>query len=263
MIDELAHFLPNPAYGSGVYRRRIAFTAMPNAIVAQVDDTHHSFWLAIDHDAAQVTAIAAGFNRAPTDMCPGSISGLQALVGCSVTASTAQLLANLPRSSNCTHLVDLALWAIAHVDRTAVWTIDVPDQAGSPVAITIARDGAVVHRWQVADFHIVAPAHFAGKPLMAGFMKWAADIFADDTLLGAIMLQRGLFVARGRQYIVDEDEPVPLARAAGMAGRCWAYSEERFLNGKGVIGYVRDFTRSLQPETLPPHIDRRIKDLKS
>lgn len=262
IIPELAHFPIDPSYGTGAYRRRLVFTALAGGVVAQVDDSFHSYWLILDHDQDQVTGIDAGFVRAPADMCTGSITGLSAAIGCSLRASASDLMARLPRSSNCTHLADLALWAIAHVGNSATWNIEIPDQSGAPVWITVDRDGQLFHRWLIVGFQLVSPDDFAGRPLMGGFMKWADSTFSDDAFLGATMLQRGLFVARGRQHIVDQGAAIPLSSAAGMSGMCWSYSGDRRLKGKSTLGYVRDFTESVRPEALPRHVRERLKDLE-
>ncbi|MFA7584701.1 MAG: hypothetical protein WCY11_00685 [Novosphingobium sp.] len=98
---------------------------------------------------------------------------------------------------------------------------------------------------------------------MSGFRKWAAHMFAGDALLAATMLQRGIFVARGRRHIVDQGEPTPLANAAGMVGMCRAYSGEYLSHGVGTLDYVRDFTATVQPEIAPRHIDQRLKGIES
>lgn len=252
MVRTLKHFPTNPDYGRGIYRRLLRFAAHPAGMAAQVDDTHHGYWLAIDHDGAKVTAIDAGFMRAPTTVCSGAIAGLAALIGLPIAASVSDTLARLPAASNCTHLADLACWSLEQTGRSVAWEIAIPDQGDAPVWIEIARDGAVVHRWQVANHHIVAPSTLAGQPTMKGFMAWARAAFDDDALLAATMLQRGLFVARGREHIVDQGEPMPLARAEGMAGMCWSYSGERREYAMGALGYVRDFTAGVTSEKLPP-----------
>jgi hypothetical protein len=260
VIPELAHFELSPTFGTGIYRRRLRFVDKPGAVVALADDTHHSYWLTLDHRLGRVTAIDAGFNRAPTDMCPGAVAGLKAVVGASLEEPIAEIMARLPRWSNCTHLVDLALWGIAQVGRSAVWDIEVPDQRDQPVWVTITRDGELIHRWRIADYRMVAPEPFAGQPLLSGFMKWATAAFSGEEMMAATMLQRGLFVARGRRFVVDEGEPLPVASAVGMAGMCWSYSGDRLLHGKGVLGYVRDFTEALHPEAPPRHLNQRDEE---
>lgn len=263
MAHTLAHFPQNPDYGLGTYRRCLRFAADPAGVVAQVDDTHHSYWLALDHDGARITAVDAGFMRAPTTACTGAIAGLAALIGLPVTISASEALAHLPAPSNCTHLVDLACWSQAQIGCSALWEVAIPDQVDAPVWIEIARDGIVMHRWQIANHRIVAPPALAGRPLMKGFMAWARTAFDGEALLAATMLQRGLFVARGREYIVDQGDPMSLARADGMAGMCWSYAGSRLENAMGSLGYVRDFTRGIAPETPPSPIAARLQGTES
>lgn len=259
MEQTLAHFLPNPEYGNGIYRRRLRFASDSRGCVAQVDDTHHSYWLALDHDNVRITGTDAGFVRAPNTACPGAPAGLVALIGLPIVESTSKILARLPRTSNCTHLADLACWSLAQLGRSAQWEVSVPDQVDKPVWIDIERDGIVKQRWQIANYEIVAPESLTGQPLMRGFMAWASRAFEGEALLAATMLQRGLFVARGRKYIVDQDTPVPLSKAEGMAGMCWSYSGDRLARATGASGYVRDFTKKIDAETAPPHVAVRLR----
>lgn len=263
MARTLAHFPANPDYGRGIYRRRLQFAADPTGMVAQVDDTHHSYWLAIDHNNIRVQSIDAGFMRSPTTACAGATAGLIALVGLPVAAPVSETLARLPVASNCTHLTDLACWSLAQAGRSALWEITVPDQVREPVWVEIARDGGAVHRWQIANHHILAPSNLTGRPMMKGFMNWARAAFEDDALLAATMLQRGLFVARGREHVVDRGEPVPLARAADMSGRCWSYSGNRRESATGTLNYVRDFTSGVTPEKPPSEVARRLQGAES
>jgi hypothetical protein len=259
MSQTLAHFPRNPDYGSGTYRRRLRFASDATGLAAQVDDTHHSYWLSLDHDDTRITGVDAGFMRAPTSACGGAIAGLSALVGLPLTGTAGETLGRLPVLSNCTHLADLACWSLAQIGHTTVWDITIPDQIDTPVWIEIARDGAVVHRWRIEDHRIVAPRALADRPMMHGFMAWARTTFDGDALLAATMLQRGIFVARGRRHIVDEGDRVPLASADGMAGRCWSYSGSRLKTATGGLRYVRDFTTELTLETPPPHIAARLQ----
>ncbi len=259
MDRTLAHFPRNPGYGRGVYRRRLHFSAGPDGMTAQVDDTHHSYWLALAHDGVRVTEVDAGFMRAPNTACRGAMAGLTALIGLPVATTAAEALARLPRSSNCTHLADLACWSLAQIGRTALWEIAIPDQIESPVRIEIARNGITMHRWQIAHRRIVTPSALAERPLMKGFMAWARAEFDGDALLAATMLQRGLFVARGREHVIDQGDPTPLAHAEGMAGMCWSYSGSRLEQATGTLDYVRDFTTEVTPENPPPRIAARLQ----
>lgn len=259
MEPTLAHFLPNPEYGKGIYRRRLKFASDSEGSVAQVDDTHHSYWLVLDHDNVRITGVEAGFIRAPNTACPGAPAGLAALIGLPVRETASTILSRLPTTSNCTHLADLACWSLAQLGRCAQWEVSVPDQVTKPVWIDIARDGKIQHQWQIADQEIVAPEPLAGQPLMKGFMAWASKEFQGNALVAATMLQRGLFVARGRKYVIDQGAPVPLSLAKGMTGMCWSYSGDRLERATGTTGYVRDFTNKLEAETAPPHVAARLR----
>lgn len=260
VIPELAHLPVDPLYGEGAYRRRLKFVAVPGAMVAHVDDSFHSYWLLIEHDQAEITSIDAGFLRAPTNMCGGSIVGLARLQGAGLTAPDRDYMALLPQTSNCTHLTDLAIWTLAQLGSSSTWDITVPDPRAGRAWVTIHCDGDLIHRWQVAGFEMRAPVALAGRPLMRGFMKWARDTFTGRALLAATMLQRGLFVARGRQHIVDRGKPPALSNASGMEGMCWSYSGDRWATGLGTLDFVRDFSDTVQPEQLPDHIRERLKE---
>jgi hypothetical protein len=214
--------------------------------------------LTLEHDDVRVSDLDAGFIRAPNTACRGATGGLAALIGLPIEA-TISTLARLPESSNCTHLSDLASWTLSQIGRTALWEIAVPDQIEEPVWIEITRDGALMHRWQVESRRIVAPPPLAGRPLMKGFMAWARPAFDEDELLGATMLQRGVFVARGRERVVDQGAPTPLVHAQGMAGKCWSYSGSRLENATGTLNYVRDFTNGVTPENPPSHVAERLQ----
>lgn len=263
VIPELAHFPVNALYGSGAFRRRLRFDTPPGAMVAQVDDSFHSYWLLIEHDGDAITAIDAGFLRAPTNMCIGAISGLAALRGTRLSASQRDLMKLLPQPSNCTHLTDLALWTMAQVDADATWDILIPDARAGAAWITIRRNDRLIHRWRIAGFEVTGPQPYGGRPLMRGFMKWAREAFSGDALLAATMLQRGVFVARGRQHIVDRAPSQPLSSASGMEGMCWSYSAERWNHGHGTLNYVQDFSDAVRPEALPDHIKERLEEAGS
>lgn len=263
VISTLAHFPLNPEFGVGSYRRCLRFAAWAGGVAAQVSDTHHGYWLDLRHDGRQVMAIDAAFLRAPTQVCPGAVAGLKAMVGVRLDEPTRDMLARLPAQVNCTHLGDLALWSIAHAEQSATWDIEIPDQGEAPVWISIARDGRLIHRWQIVDHRIAAPEHLAERPLMRGFARWAHETFDGDEMLGATMLQRGIFVARGREHIVDRLPLTPLADAAGMEGMCWSYSGDRFTSAHGTIGYVRDFTHNVIMDEPPEAIARRFREIES
>lgn len=246
----------NPDFGTGVYRRRLRFTVVDKSCLATLDDTHHAMWLKLDHEAGIITSVSAGFARRPTTVCEGSIDGLVALAGLPISATSTEFAERMLARSNCTHLGDLARWASSAALRgkSAEYLITIPDQAEAPSWIEISRDGQTLHRWLIEGFTILAPERVAGGPLMRGFVPWARETFPAEEFESALMLQRGVFVARARPYVVDQPPAIPLSAAKGMEGACFSYTGDNLKNGTSVIGYVRDFSTHLEPQTLPASI---------
>lgn len=257
MSVALQHLQPNPAYGTGTYRRRIEFVALTSRVLAILDDTHHAMWLVLEHDGQAVTAVTGGFTRQPATPCNQAVAGLRALVGTALDASAIELRLRLPFASNCTHLADLARSAMRDRHRrvgTVRYDIVIPDAGEDGEWIEIARDAVPVHRWRVAGSTIVAPVGFEGKPLLGGFTGWAREAFSGDDLDAAMMLQRGVFVARALPYKVDPSPPIPLRSYGGMEGACVSYSGENWRTATGAEDFVRDFTDRVIPQKLPAHI---------
>lgn len=253
----LDHMPANPSYGSGAYRRRLRFVVRQFGTLAVLDDTHHAMWLTIAHRDGVIEQVRADFNRHPATPCHGAVASLSALHGMRMDAAGSDVTRALSTQQSCTHLGDLARWSLmvsrGPTPSQSQYDIIVPDTVDGPAWIEISRDGDVLHRWLVRDQHIVG-APFAGLPLMRGFMAWAREAFSGDALESALMLQRGVFVARARPFLVDHVPPVPLRAARGMEGACFSYSGENWRTGTSMTGYVRDFTDHLTPLTLPPAV---------
>lgn len=262
----LAHFPLNPAYGTGRYRRLLRFSRLPGAVLATVDDTHHAMWLLIRHDGLRISDIAAAISRGPATTCGGAAAGLRALIGEPLASDPQVISAALTTTSNCTHLADLATWAMRSAatngQGVTTFAITVDDDDGAPYGLEIARDGQPIHSWEATGYAVIAPAALAGMPLMRGFMARARTHFSGDVLEAAIMLQRGVFVARGRRHLVDAGPPVPLKAAADMKNACYSYSGDRLDSAVNHIGYVRDFTAGVMPHPLPPDIKALFKGLE-
>jgi hypothetical protein len=255
----LEHLPLNPAYGAGVYRRRLRFFARPTRILATLDDTHHAMWIALDHDGARVTAVDGLITRRPATPCNDAFVGLSALVGLELDASAADRAARLPLPHNCMHLTDLSRWALHPGHRATPATqydITVPDGGPEPTWIEIAQDGTSRHRWLVHDAVIRAPEPFSGQALLGKFSSWARATFAGLELEAAMMLQRGVFVARALPYVVDPSPPIPLRDYGGMEGACVSYSGENWRTATGMTDFVEDFTQGVSLQRLPAPIAR-------
>lgn len=257
----LAHFPLNPDYGSGRYQRRLRFHCTRHAVLAMLDDTHHAMWLAIRHDGATIAEVSAMVARGPATTCGEAAQGLSALIGMPLSSDRRAIAAALTPTENCTHLADLTVWALrAWASGSAQFDICVADDAGEPYALSVSRDGALVHDWIAEGHSVVWPPPLAGTPLMRGFAKRARAHFEGDALEAAIMLQRGVFVARGRRHQVDLAPPLSLRQAEGMADSCYSHAAERLDRAMNHVGYVRDFTAGVTPEALPPYFAQFLQD---
>lgn len=252
----LSFFPPDPAYGDGVYRRRVRLIApSPRAVAAQLDDDYHALWCRLDHDGAVVTGVTGGFQRAPTTMCGGAPAVLAELIGMSLDTPPAVLFADGRARRNCTHLFDLAQLLLGHARRPPGerrYDVAVPDARDGTTVATVARDGAVVHRWRITGDTVGDPAELAGRPLLGGFSRALVDTYRGDTLEAALVLHRGWFVSQARTVLADPPEPYRLIDRDGQGGTCHAYSGTQLVRGWSIPGNRRDYTAGLTETPLPP-----------
>ena len=110
----------NPDYGDGLYRRRIRLTALDREVTGELEDDCHGFRVRVSHDGAAVTDISADTLRVPLTTCSGAIRPLRALVGTRLHTPPPAIVAAVDPRANCTHLYDLTLLAIAHLDRYGI-----------------------------------------------------------------------------------------------------------------------------------------------
>lgn len=261
----LDRFPVSPDYGTGCFRRLVRTIRVPGKVLTTLDDTHHSMWLLMHLADDRVSDVEACVARGPATSCNTAPLPLERLRGLSVHEGMGALRERLPPALNCTHLMDLAHWAFQVAPGQSPFKrevlIEVPDEADNPVWITVERDGETVHRWLVRDHQVIEPSHLAGQPLMKGFLAWARENFSGEDLDLAIMLQRGVFVARGRRHLVDLSPPLPLNAAPGMRNACHSYSDPHFETATGIVGYVRDFTDGVIAAPLPHHVTDSFKGL--
>src|SRR5690349_9253723 len=114
-------FKMNANYGNGVFRRRIRLireaTGDSGQVHGALEDCNHGFQSTVFYQHGRVSEIKPQFMRIPFTTCGGAETPLKKLLGVAITASPAELLAIAPPLSNCTHLHDLTLLAIAHSQR--------------------------------------------------------------------------------------------------------------------------------------------------
>jgi len=242
-------FLPNPAYGQGVYRRQIRMRASTGEVRADLFDDYHDMACILRHDETVVTAIEADIRRAPFSTCPGAIGAVGELVGIPLRMPHRQLYGEGRPQRNCTHIFDLAAFAITHaVSGKAARILDfvVPDLVDPGAWVEAWIDGKAVHRWKIAHNEaIVAPAEYAGRSMFGGFARWAEGQFDGTVLELALHLQKVVLVARGRRYLITQESENSIRDEPERIGACYSFSEPQFSIARPNPDYVRDFTDGL------------------
>lgn len=203
--------------------RRIAARAFPGAVGARVQDGVHDMAVVVRHDGAQVTAVRARTLEIPWSTCPEAKDRLQSLVGAKVGADSRAAAAGIDQHFQCTHLLDLARFAIGHIARggTRRYRIAVAPAADRAIEASAVRDGREILRWEIVDGVVTQPAAFAGHRV--GARADFGDAFEADADLfeTAMMLRRAILVYRGRRRLD------PNTRSAEtmtwMTGACYTF----------------------------------------
>ncbi len=256
---EFADMAPlDPNYGSGCYRRVVLLDA-PDArtVVAALEDDPHAFSIRIGHDGLRVTSVNAHAERHPLSTCSGAVRPIVALVGASLSQASLELKRHADPRANCTHLFDLAGWAIAHAARGAGgprrYEISIPDAVEGRTEAVLLRDGSEVLRWTIEHGRISAPVRFAGQQVLGGFTRWASATLEGEELEHALMLARGYFVSLARIYDMVAAGSHPAADHPMPAGSCYSYSPGVVEEAWSLPANRRDF--SATPELMLRWVD--------
>lgn len=235
---------PNPDYGTGICRRRIRIVRTRGRVEASLADPFHEMTCIVDHDGKIVTGLEGEAIRFPTSSCPAAAHMLQELVGTAIDMPQSHFMADGRPRRHCTHLYDLAVLAVRHSgleEGVTVYEASVPDEQAEPVYIEVARNGAVIHRWQIRDGLILTPAAYHGRVLGQGFARWAVTSFPPDDLEAATVLARTWLIAIGRRYLTEAFAGESITRNDDMIGRCFAYDPIRAATTTFNSGQIQDF----------------------
>ncbi len=235
---------PNPDYGSGIFRRRLHWRALPGRVEVALEDSNHGFRLQLAHDGQRITQVFAEPLRFPFTTCPEAVAQVQVLLGLELTA-VAEQRAALPQATNCTHLIDMALLAAAHaadVGTERLYDIAVTDECEGITQARIACDGQLVHEWAIRAHVIETPPSFAGRPAMRGFYAWVVDELEGMAREAAQALQRGYFIAQSRRWNTRPIEEHPASTDGIAVGACYSYNTGAVERALRINGSVRDCT---------------------
>jgi hypothetical protein len=250
MSSNLIHYPPNPAYGTGCYRRRIIFLRRTDGIDVALLDDYHDMGVALTVDDGLIVDVAAHMDRFPKTSCPGAVAALRMLIGRSASASAAALSAE-ERGGQCTHLVELARLGLTRLVRgepsgIAEIALTDRDEAGRQ-QLTLELDGKLARVWVLQDEAILEPDTYRGRSLFGGFIRWVDAQFPPEEADLWRMAQMAAFVARGRAYVVDGNVPRRVADEPSRHGACHSFSGAAFETAYDNTGYVRDMSSGLPP----------------
>ncbi len=237
----------NPNYGNGVFRRRVRLENLPGAVHAELEDCSHGFRLRLGHDGVQAQSIAVEALRVPLSTCMEAGGPLADIAGFPLAAGWMAYQRRFPASCHCTHLHDLAWWALQHALRGAPqrdYEVAVSDEGPQGSECSVWRDGELLLQWQTARGVVTAPSELEGGPMLRGFSAWAAPRFAGDVYEAAIMLQRGYLVAQGRRYDKDASAGMRVDGHRERHGACFSYSPGAVERAIVTSGSDRDFTQA-------------------
>jgi hypothetical protein len=247
-------FKPNPSYGKGVFRRRIrlvrtAVSKDTGQVHGALEDCNHGFQSTVIYRDGKVLDVKPQFMRIPFTTCDGAWKPLQNLVGAAINSTPSVLLAIAPPLSNCTHLHDLTLLAIAHTQRLETivqYDIEVTDAVDHVSHLRVWRSGddgerMLVHHWQSKNYMLVDPPELKDKPLFMGFSRWANEKFSGIANEAAFVLQKGNLVSIGRMLDVDAMQGSRAADENGSVS-CFTYSPPNNAIATRIGKTVRDFT---------------------
>lgn len=249
--ERLSRYPANPLYGSGIYRRRIGFTASVGKMTVSLFDDFHEMIVEIDHDGEQVTHINAEMRRFPKTTCQGAIALIQAFVGCTIADGRNAIAGKFRRGPHCTHLIDMATWGVSAIqrgvdDQFIEIAMTDPDAEGRQ-SIALSVDDETALRISIVDERLELPSQHAGASLFGGFTRWADEQFSGFERDIWHMAQMAAFVSHGRAYLVDGPVQLAAADEPSRKGACYSYSDPAYQTSLDNVGYVRDHTRGLPP----------------
>lgn len=224
------------------YRRSISIAPAPTRVEINLEDDFHHMRVALTHADDVVTDIDAEMIRAPWTTCPGAETRLK-------QTFTGQHLESFrhrgERTTNCTHLHDMALLGAAHAHDSALTRFDilVSDPVDGQIHAELRRNGEQKLHWIINGFVLATPADAAGIGLMR-LSPYIASLSGENQE-EARLLRWGAIIAHGRAIPLDQQ-----SNAEAMPANCFTFQPETAKRAVRV-GEIRDFTASGEPPLAP------------
>lgn len=232
---------PRDNIGNGAFRRRVVLIAGDYVVFAGVEDDAHHFELRLDHDGVRIIACQAQAVRHPWSVCPGAVARLGEVIG--TPLSSRPRIEGFNPNQHCTHLYDLARFAIAQAARGGRRSYDVslPDGPERQTCIELRRNGCPVLAWELNG---------EGKPIAERVL--AADPVPDDVQEMRLVLRRALSVAQIRRpgFEINRWGGEAARRTAdqhAMRGVCYAFQPPQIADGHSMTNFCDS---SFSPDRL-------------
>ncbi len=242
--------MPNDliALGAG-YRRRILIESARERATAELEDDYHRMVVSLAHQGGIVTAVESEMKRAPWTGCSGAMQRVQDTF---TGVALADVAKRGEKTTNCTHLHDLAVFAAAHADEPGTVAYDmhcsVTDD-GTPQDRRTARlwrDGTCVLDWVLDGTTFVQPDSLAGSTLDdLGALIATQDKAGAEAIR---ILRWAAIVAQGRMM----DIPAQIPATSFPLGSCHNFQPERAASSFRKVGADVDFSR----DDMEPMADR-------
>jgi hypothetical protein len=181
--------------------------------------------------------------RHPYSTCPLAANQLSRLVNIPLDSRAHSVMRLTNPAEQCTHLLDLAGFAIAAAARSITrrwYDISIPRRVAGRTLATLDKDGIRALAWELLDTTIMGPAPFQGISLLKGMAAWAITHLAEEEAEAALILRRCALISLGRTKNLD-------ARIhAEPTGRCFVQQPDRAAEGLRMVGSTLDFTSAAQ-----------------
>ena len=242
----------------GFFRRRIMAWVSTNGphgmealapggwVHGAVEDDLHHFHVHLRHDGQKIVEVTTEERRIPWTTCATAGLALHAMVGTPLDPAEHQ--PRVSQGHNCTHMLDAARLALAHLRRAArqgdaarrQYEIEIPDRESHRTTARIWRDGALVHEWLLHKAHVEAPDDMAGHSVN-GRSVWPERISGNPDLLeAALILRRGILVSGHR--IVNRKPDRALDMGPRFAGACHTFQPGNIELSRNIGDNEQDFS---------------------
>jgi len=219
------------------FRRRILIEPSAGCVVAELEDDWHRMVVTLRHEDGVATLVQGEMKRWPWTTCQGAIERL-------ADRFTGLPLASFARqgdkTSHCTHLFDLAIFAAAHAQeaQAIAYDITVSDPVDSRSEASLLRNGQEAMAWSLREGVLIAPEELAGTSLYK-LGDWIASL---DTRRqeAARILRWASILAFGRAM----DIPEGLSATAFGGGTCYTFQPEQAELATRRADVPRDFSLS-------------------